>query len=45
MKNKYHHLTDKDRIFLGIMLEKHYPKNKIAKILGVDRSTIYRELK
>lgn len=27
------------------MLEKRYPKNEIAKILGVDRSTIYREIK
>lgn len=27
------------------MLERHYPKNKIAEILGVHRSTIYRELK
>lgn len=27
------------------MLEKHYPKNIIAQILKVDRSTIYRELK
>lgn len=45
MKTKYKHLTDKDRIFLRIMLEKHYSKNKIATILGVDRSTIYRELK
>lgn len=45
MKPKYKNLTDKDRIFLRIMLEKHYPKNKIAKILSVDRSTIYRELK
>lgn len=42
---KYHHLTEKDRIFLRIMLEKHYSKNEIAEILGVHRSTIYRELK
>lgn len=45
MKKNYHHLTDQDRIFLRIMLEKHYSKEKIAKILGVDRSTIYREIK
>lgn len=45
MPKKYQQLTEKDRIFLRIMLEKHYPKYKIAKILGVDRSTIYRELK
>jgi IS30 family transposase len=40
--NKYQYLNV--FIFL-ITLEKHYPKEKIAKILGVDRSTIYRELK
>jgi IS30 family transposase len=45
MKIKYTHLSEKDRIFLRIMLEKRYPKNKIASILGVDRSTIYREIK
>src|SRR5579872_3603276 len=45
MGTKYKQLTDKDRIFLRIMLKKHYTKNKIAKILKVDRSTIYRELK
>src|SRR5579883_2171790 len=45
MNKKYNHLTEKDRIFLRIMLERRYPKNKIAEILGVHRSTIYRELK
>lgn len=45
MANKYRHLNERDRIFLRIMLEKRYPKNKIAEILGVHRSTIYRELK
>jgi len=42
---KYNHLTEKDRIFLRVMLERHYSKNKIAEILGVHRSTIYRELR
>ena len=41
----YKHLTEKDRIFLRIMLDKHYSKTKIAKILGVNPSTIYREVK
>lgn len=41
----YRHLTEKDRIFLRVMLERRYTKNKIADILGVHRSTIYRELK
>lgn len=45
MGTKYRHLTEQDRIFLRIMLEKHYPKAKIAKILKVHRSTIYREIK
>lgn len=44
MDKKYHHLTDQDRIFLRIMLEKRYSKNKIANTLNVDRSTIYREI-
>ena len=42
---KYRHLTEQDRIFLRIMLEKLYSKAKIAKILQVDPSTIYREIK
>ncbi len=42
---KYHHLTEQDRIFLRILLEKRYSKLKIANILGVHRSTIYREIK
>ncbi|MEO8402547.1 MAG: IS30 family transposase [Gammaproteobacteria bacterium] len=45
MSKQYHHLTEKDRIFLRIMLEKRYAKGKIAEILGVNRSTIYREIK
>lgn len=45
MGAKYKHLSEQDRIFLRIMLEKHYPKSKIAKILNVDLSTIYREVK
>lgn len=45
MGTKYRHLTEQDRIFLRIMLEKHYPKSKIAHILKVDPSTIYREVK
>lgn len=45
MKKNYHHLTEKDRIFLRVMLERRYLKNKIAGILGVNRSTIYREIK
>ncbi len=42
---RYNHLTEQDRLFLRIMLEKRYPKSKIASILKVDPSTIYREIK
>jgi IS30 family transposase len=45
MTKNYHHLNEKDRIFLRVMLERRYPKNMIAEILGVHRSTIYREIK
>lgn len=45
MGTKYRHLTEQDRIFLRIMLDKNYPKSKIAKILKVNPSTIYREVK
>lgn len=45
MGAKFRQLNRQDRVFLRVMLEKKYPKAKIAKILGVDRSTIYRELK
>lgn len=45
MGNKYHQLTEQDRIFISLMLERHYSKAKIAKILNVDTSTIYREIK
>ena len=44
MGASYKHLTEQDRVFLQIMLEKGYPKPKIARILKVHRSTIYREL-
>lgn len=45
MEKNYQHLTEQDRIFLRLMLERHYSKSKIADILGVHRSTIYREIK
>lgn len=41
MTSKYRHLNEKDRIFLRVMLERHYSKNKIAEILDVHQ-TIYR---
>lgn len=45
MGKKYSHLTEQNRIFLRVMLERRYTKNKIAEILGVHRSAIYRETK
>lgn len=45
MGKKYNHLTERDRIFLRIMLEKRYSKAKIAKILRFSQATIYREIK
>jgi IS30 family transposase len=45
MVKKYRHLTELDRAFLSQMLGMGYRKDKIAKILGFDRSTIYREIK
>lgn len=45
MSGSYRHLKELDRVLLGIMFEKGYPKSKIATILKVHRSTIYREIK
>lgn len=45
MGSKYKHLTEQDRVFIDIMLSKRYPKAKIATILNVHPSTIYREIK
>ena len=45
MGQHYRQLTEQDRIFLQIMLDKGYTKVKIANVLNVHRSTIHRELK
>lgn len=45
MGRQYKHLSEQDRVFIEIMLNKRYSKSKIAKILKVHVSTIYRELK
>ncbi|ASQ44573.1 hypothetical protein clem_00030 [Legionella clemsonensis] len=37
---RYKHLSELDRVFLQIMLEKGYSKVKIAQILKIHRSTI-----
>ena len=44
MKQTYHHLTEQQRILLGMMIQKGYSKSKVANNLGVHRSTVYREL-
>jgi IS30 family transposase len=45
MGERYCHLKREDRLLLGEMLEKRYSKARIAEILGVHRSTLYREIK
>lgn len=45
MSSSYKHLPEKNRLFLNILLDRKLPKSKIAEILGVHRSTIYREIK
>jgi transposase, IS30 family len=45
MGANYKHLTEQDRTFLMIMLEKRYSKSKIAQILKINPSTVYREIK
>ncbi len=45
MGSQYKHLTEQDRIFLSIMVQKRYSAIKIAQILKVNPSTIYREIK
>lgn len=45
MGSQYKHLTDQDRIFLSMMVQKRYSASKIAQILKVNPSTIYREIK
>lgn len=45
MGTQYKQLTEQDRIFIDLMLSKRYSKAKIAMILKVHPSTIYREIK
>lgn len=42
---KYNHLTQEQRYQIEALLETGISKTEIAKIIGVDPSTIYRELK
>lgn len=41
----YHHLTTKERSILSVLFKKGYSIAYIASIIGVHRSTLYRELK
>ena len=45
MGKRYKQLTELNREFISLMLAKGYAKSKIATILKVHRSTIYREIK
>lgn len=45
MGAKYKQLTEQDRVFIDLMLSKRYSKAKIATIMQVHPSTIYREIK
>ena len=42
-RKKYVHLTERDRFKIEGFLESNMGVDKIAKILGRDRSTIYHE--
>ena len=42
---QYNHLTRVDRSHLQYLLEQGIKKREIAKIIGCDVSTIYREIK
>lgn len=45
MGHYYHHPSFEDRVLLNRLLEERFPKSRIAQLLGVARSTIYREIK
>ncbi len=44
MGTEYRHLSEQDRIFLRIMLDKCYPKSKIAKIFELPEQTTIQYL-
>ena len=41
----YKQLTSGQRYTISILLQKKTPKSEIAELIGVDRSTVYREIK
>ena len=44
MPKKYNHLTKTDRMEIAILLSKEYTPTEIAKQIGKDRSSVYREI-
>ncbi len=44
MKKKYRHLTYEDRTVIKVLLQENKSYSYIAKVLGVHRSTISREI-
>lgn len=45
MEHKYHHLSSHDRIKIELAIEQGHSASGIARIVGVHRSTIYREMR
>lgn len=45
MGTKYDHLTEVQRVCINVLMDQKKPARKIAEILKVHRSTIYREIK
>ena len=45
MTKKYHQLNQEQRYQIEVLLQTGTPKTTIADLIGVDRSTVYRELK
>ena len=44
-RKKFKHLTKSDRLMIEKMLKQKHSKKEIAAAVGVDESTIYREIK
>ena len=45
MGQHYNHLTSEDRTAIRALLQENFSQAKIAKNVGVHRSTIYREIR
>ena len=44
-ERKFQHLKYKQRVQIELLLKQHMPKTKIAKEIGISRSTLYEEIK